>query len=104
MGSLTLSTLSLMSAPPQEPGHGVSAAGAWTANGLSAVRTVDSTPGNLRPAVTSFIGRESDIAEVQAALRTHPAGHLDRAQLLDLRYAIAGVAISGVGAVLSLCT
>jgi hypothetical protein len=35
------------------------------------LRTVDSTPGNLRPAVTSFIGRESDIAEVQAALRTH---------------------------------
>jgi hypothetical protein len=35
------------------------------------LRTLDQTPGNLRPAVTSFIGRESDVAEVQAALRTH---------------------------------
>ena len=35
------------------------------------LRALDTSPGNLRPAVTSFIGRESDVAEVQAALRTH---------------------------------
>ena len=35
------------------------------------LRTLDPTPGNLRPAVTSFIGRESEVADVQAALRAH---------------------------------
>ena len=35
------------------------------------LRALDVSPGNLRPAVTSFIGRESEVAEVQAALRTH---------------------------------
>jgi predicted ATPase/class 3 adenylate cyclase len=35
------------------------------------LRALDTSPGNLRPAVTSFIGRESEVAEVQAALRTH---------------------------------
>ena len=35
------------------------------------LRTLDTSPGNLRPATNSFIGRESDVAEVQAALRTH---------------------------------
>jgi class 3 adenylate cyclase len=35
------------------------------------LRALDTSPGNLRPAVTSLIGRESDGAEVQAALRTH---------------------------------
>src|SRR6185295_1486465 len=35
------------------------------------LRTLDPTPGNLRPGVTSFIGRESEVAEVQAALREH---------------------------------
>jgi predicted ATPase len=33
--------------------------------------TLDETPGNLRPAVTSFIGREAEVAEVTAALRGH---------------------------------
>ena len=36
-----------------------------------ALRALDASPGNLRPAVTSFIGRDSEVAEVQAALRTH---------------------------------
>jgi hypothetical protein len=36
-----------------------------------ALRALDATPGNLRPAVTSFIGRESEVAEVQAVLRAH---------------------------------
>ncbi len=32
---------------------------------------MDVTPGNLRPQTTSFIGRESEVAEVQDAVRAH---------------------------------
>ncbi|MGB9306200.1 MAG: adenylate/guanylate cyclase domain-containing protein [Mycobacterium sp.] len=35
------------------------------------LRTLDPTPGNLRPAVTSLIGRESEVAEIRAALGAH---------------------------------
>src|SRR5271156_4322745 len=35
------------------------------------LRALDVSPGNLRPAPTSFIGRESEVAEVQAALKAH---------------------------------
>ena len=35
------------------------------------LRALDTSPGNLRPAATSFIGRESEVAEVQAALHQH---------------------------------
>ena len=35
------------------------------------LKTVDPTPGNLRPATTSFVGREADVAEVLAALKAH---------------------------------
>ena len=35
------------------------------------LRALDTSPGNLRPATNSFIGRESDVAEVQAAVRAH---------------------------------
>ena len=35
------------------------------------LRALDATPGNLRPATTSFIGRESELAEVQEALKAH---------------------------------
>jgi predicted ATPase len=35
------------------------------------LRALDTTPGNLRPAVTSFIGRESEVAELQAAVKAH---------------------------------
>src|SRR4029077_9174629 len=35
------------------------------------LRALDASPGNLRPAVTSFIGRESELAEVQAAVGAH---------------------------------
>ena len=35
------------------------------------LRALDASPGNLRPAVTSFIGRESEVAEVQAAVKAH---------------------------------
>ncbi|AGB25441.1 hypothetical protein Mycsm_05240 [Mycobacterium sp. JS623] len=35
------------------------------------LRALDTTPGNLRPATTSFIGRESDISEIAAAVRAH---------------------------------
>jgi predicted ATPase/class 3 adenylate cyclase len=36
-----------------------------------ALRALDTSPGNLRPATTSFIGRESEVAEIAAALRAH---------------------------------
>jgi Mrp family chromosome partitioning ATPase len=35
------------------------------------LRALDVSPGNLRPAVTSFIGRESEVAELQAAVKAH---------------------------------
>lgn len=35
------------------------------------LRTLDATPGNLRPQITSFVGRESELAEVAKALRAH---------------------------------
>ena len=41
------------------------------AHGLSALRALDASPGNLRPATTSFIGRESEVAELQAAVKAH---------------------------------
>ncbi len=35
------------------------------------LRALDTTPGNLRPAPTSLIGRESEVAEIEAALKAH---------------------------------
>ncbi|OBA81849.1 cyclase [Mycobacterium sp. 1164966.3] len=35
------------------------------------LRALDTTPGNLRAATTSLIGRESEIAEIQAAVKAH---------------------------------
>ena len=35
------------------------------------LRTLDVSPGNLRPVVTSFIGRESEAGEVLAAVKAH---------------------------------
>jgi len=35
------------------------------------LRALDAGPGNLRPQTTSFIGRESEIAEIEAAVRAH---------------------------------
>jgi predicted ATPase/class 3 adenylate cyclase len=35
------------------------------------LRALDTSPGNLRPATTSFIGRESEVAELQAAVKVH---------------------------------
>src|SRR5271156_4172853 len=35
------------------------------------LRALDTSPGNLRAAATSFIGRESEAGEVQAAVRAH---------------------------------
>jgi predicted ATPase/class 3 adenylate cyclase len=35
------------------------------------LRALDSSPGNLRAAVTSFVGRESELAEVQSAVKAH---------------------------------
>ena len=36
-----------------------------------ALRALDTRPGNLRTATTSFIGRESEVGEVQAAVKAH---------------------------------
>src|ERR1700756_1652805 len=36
-----------------------------------ALRALDTTPGNLRPATTSLIGCESEVAELQAAVKAH---------------------------------
>ena len=38
---------------------------------FSSLRGVDSNPGNLRPAITSLIGRDSEVCNLQAALRSH---------------------------------
>ncbi|OBK75018.1 adenylate/guanylate cyclase domain-containing protein [Mycobacterium sp. 1274761.0] len=35
------------------------------------LRALDTTPGNLRPATTSLIGRESEVAEIRAAVKAH---------------------------------
>src|SRR6516165_5009484 len=35
------------------------------------LRALDTTPGNLRPATTSLIGRESELDEVQLAVKAH---------------------------------
>ena len=35
------------------------------------LRALDTSPGNLRRAATSFIGRETEVVEVEAALRAH---------------------------------
>jgi predicted ATPase/class 3 adenylate cyclase len=35
------------------------------------LQTLDSSTGNLRPAVTSLIGRESEVTEIEAAVRAH---------------------------------
>lgn len=36
-----------------------------------AIRALDSNPGNLRPALTSFVGREAVVAQVRSALKAH---------------------------------
>ncbi len=38
---------------------------------FSALRALDASPGNLRPQTTSFIGRESEVAELQAVVKAH---------------------------------
>ena len=40
-------------------------------NEFPPLQTLDAAPGNLRPQTTSLVGRESELAEVQVALRTH---------------------------------
>jgi predicted ATPase len=35
------------------------------------LKTVDPNPGNLRPPTTSFVGREAELAELEAALKAH---------------------------------
>src|ERR1700682_1130725 len=40
------------------------------------LRGVDSNPGNLRPAITKLIGRESEVGEIEAAVKAHRLGTL----------------------------
>lgn len=40
-------------------------------NDFPALRALDTGPGNLRATLTSFVGRESEADQVQAALKTH---------------------------------
>ena len=54
-----------------DAGRGVPSACAGFGGGLSAIAGVDTNPGNLRPAITSLIGRDSEVSELQAALRSH---------------------------------
>ena len=35
------------------------------------LKTLDATPGNLRPSVTTLIGRDADVPAIEAAVRTH---------------------------------
>jgi predicted ATPase len=35
------------------------------------LRALDASPGNLRPATTSLIGRESEVTEIEAAVKAH---------------------------------
>src|SRR5690348_13011970 len=35
------------------------------------IKVLDATPGNLRPGVTSFVGRELDLVELKGAVRGH---------------------------------
>jgi class 3 adenylate cyclase len=35
------------------------------------LRTLDPSPGNLRPQTTSLIGRDTEVSDIQAALRSH---------------------------------
>ena len=42
------------------------------------LRALDTSPGNLRPPTTSFFGRDSELADIEAAVRVASAGHADR--------------------------
>ena len=42
------------------------------------LRALDTTPGNLRPATTSFIGRESEVAEIARGAEGASVGDVDR--------------------------
>ena len=48
------------------------------ATDFPALRALDTSPGNLRPAATSFIGRESEVAEVKDGAASTSAGDVDR--------------------------
>ena len=47
----------------------VQAPGLWA--DFPPLRALDTSPGNLRPAPTSLIGRDSEVAEIETALRAH---------------------------------
>ena len=61
------------------PVGGVSSAVSGTARGVSARcgRSIR-TPGNLRPATTSLIGREAEVDAIKTAVQVSPVGDADR--------------------------
>jgi hypothetical protein len=52
-------------------GGRVSSSRSWLRAEFPPLRTVDPSPGNMRPAVTSLIGRESEVADIQTVLHAH---------------------------------
>jgi class 3 adenylate cyclase len=66
---LDLGPRRLRDVPPPVGVFQVRAAGLRT--DFPPLRALDTSPGNLRPATTSLIGRESEVAEVEAAIRAH---------------------------------
>jgi predicted ATPase/class 3 adenylate cyclase len=67
------------------------------------LRALDVSPGNLRPQTTSFIGRDAELAEVQAALREHRVvtltgvGGVGKTRLaLEIAGQLAGEFLDGV--------
>ena len=71
-----LSGVELMNLGPRRlrdrrSGHGVPAADSGTAGGFSAVADARSESGERTSSAGSLIGRDADLPEIQAALRTH---------------------------------
>ena len=60
------------------PGRGVPGPSAGSAHGVSAVAGARYESGESAACATSFIGRESEVAEMQAALQDPSAGDVDR--------------------------
>jgi hypothetical protein len=52
-------------------GRGVPGSSTWTAGRVSAVAGARYNSGELRPATTSLVGRESEVPELQAAVKAH---------------------------------
>ena len=62
----------------RQPGRGVPGPGAGLRSEFPPLRTLDATPGNLRPATTSFIGRESERRRGASGAEGASVGDVDR--------------------------